>query len=201
MTDSTARDIFVKAVHDYAADGANNAPLSDWYETTNGQSQGFRARPVVGGHLALVSRLFLKSPPPKLPPFSTSPLMHSSSRISYAHGTTAYLPFSATPTACCVSQRSFTNFQRQFVTFLGILLSLFVQIVHTLANGNDVHTCIQSACFVRKYVSSADAVPAKRNNTLASGQSSTQSSLPPLDTATTKAHSGASPRLADPTCE
>ena len=55
VTDTAVRDIFVKAVHDYAADGQNNAPLGDWYETLNGQAEGFRARPVVGGHLALVS--------------------------------------------------------------------------------------------------------------------------------------------------
>ena len=55
VTDTAVRDIFVKAVHDYAADGQNNAPLGDWYETLNGQTEGFRARPVVGGHLALVS--------------------------------------------------------------------------------------------------------------------------------------------------
>jgi len=25
--------------------------LGDWYETTDGTAEGFRARPVVGGHL------------------------------------------------------------------------------------------------------------------------------------------------------
>ena len=54
VTDTAVRDIFVKAVHDYAADGQNNAPLGDWYETADGSVEGFRARPVVGGHLALV---------------------------------------------------------------------------------------------------------------------------------------------------
>ena len=41
-------------VRNYAADGLSSAPLGDWYETTNGGPEGFRARPVVGGHLALV---------------------------------------------------------------------------------------------------------------------------------------------------
>lgn len=32
--------------------------MSDWYDTGSGVSEGFRARPVVGGHLALVSHRF-----------------------------------------------------------------------------------------------------------------------------------------------
>lgn len=55
VTDTTVRDSFISALHAYASDGENNAPLSDWYDTQSGSSQGFRARPVVGGHLALVS--------------------------------------------------------------------------------------------------------------------------------------------------
>lgn len=55
MTDTTVRDLFIKSVRSYAADGANSVPLSDWYETTNGDHSGFQARPVVGGHLAHVS--------------------------------------------------------------------------------------------------------------------------------------------------
>ncbi|KIJ70075.1 hypothetical protein HYDPIDRAFT_78948 [Hydnomerulius pinastri MD-312] len=55
MTNDTTRDMFIDSVYKYAADGVNNMPLSDWYETLNGASDGFRARPVVGGHLALVS--------------------------------------------------------------------------------------------------------------------------------------------------
>lgn len=55
VTDTTVRDSFISALHTYASDGKNNAPLSDWYDTKSGSVQGFRARPVVGGHLALVS--------------------------------------------------------------------------------------------------------------------------------------------------
>lgn len=54
MTDTTVRDMFLSALHAYASDGENNAPLSDLYDTISGDSDGFRARPVVGGHLALV---------------------------------------------------------------------------------------------------------------------------------------------------
>jgi len=53
-TDITTRDLFVSSVRKYIASGVNSAPFSDWYETTNAKTQGFRARPVVGGHLALL---------------------------------------------------------------------------------------------------------------------------------------------------
>lgn len=54
MTNITTRDMFIDSVYKYAADGTNNVPLSDWYDTLSGVSDGFKARPVVGGHLALV---------------------------------------------------------------------------------------------------------------------------------------------------
>ncbi|THH06365.1 hypothetical protein EW145_g4138 [Phellinidium pouzarii] len=54
MSETAVRDQFVSAVQKYAADGLSNAPLGDWYETTNGGPEIFRARPVVGGHLALL---------------------------------------------------------------------------------------------------------------------------------------------------
>lgn len=38
----------------WASDGLSHVPLSDWYDTPNGEAEGFMARPVVGGHLALV---------------------------------------------------------------------------------------------------------------------------------------------------
>ncbi|OSX60304.1 hypothetical protein POSPLADRAFT_1148035 [Postia placenta MAD-698-R-SB12] len=56
MTNTTVRDMLIDAVQSYAADGLNSVPLSDWYWANNGVVQGFQARPVVGGHLALVSR-------------------------------------------------------------------------------------------------------------------------------------------------
>ena len=55
VTNTTVRDSFISALRTYASDGENNAPLSDWYDTKTGDVSGFRARPVVGGHLALVS--------------------------------------------------------------------------------------------------------------------------------------------------
>ncbi|KAN0093261.1 protein of unknown function (DUF1793) domain containing protein [Tylopilus felleus] len=55
MTNTTTRDMFINSVYKYAADGANNVPLSDWYDTLSGVSDGFKARPVVGGHLALLA--------------------------------------------------------------------------------------------------------------------------------------------------
>ncbi|KAK7060516.1 hypothetical protein VNI00_001281 [Paramarasmius palmivorus] len=54
VTDTATRDIFISAVKKWASSGTGNAPFGDWYETTNGAPQGFRARPVVGGHLALL---------------------------------------------------------------------------------------------------------------------------------------------------
>lgn len=55
VTSTSVRDLFISSVRKYAADGSSSQPLGDWYETTNGAVEGFRARPVVGGHLALVS--------------------------------------------------------------------------------------------------------------------------------------------------
>ena len=54
MTNITTRNMFIDSVYKYAADGANKVPLSDWYDTLSGVWDGFMARPVVGGHLALV---------------------------------------------------------------------------------------------------------------------------------------------------
>ncbi|PPQ83295.1 hypothetical protein CVT25_004034 [Psilocybe cyanescens] len=51
MTDTAGRDLFISSVKKWASDGLSSQPLGDWYETTNGQPEGFRARPVVGGHL------------------------------------------------------------------------------------------------------------------------------------------------------
>uniref|UniRef100_D8PPI6 Glutaminase A n=1 Tax=Schizophyllum commune (strain H4-8 / FGSC 9210) TaxID=578458 RepID=D8PPI6_SCHCM len=55
MSDTDTRDMLISAVAQYAANGQNDVPFSDWYETTDGKVAGFRARPVVGGHFALVS--------------------------------------------------------------------------------------------------------------------------------------------------
>ena len=56
-TSTTVRDQLISGVYKYASNSVsgNSEPFGDWYETTNGVTEGFRARPVVGGHLALVS--------------------------------------------------------------------------------------------------------------------------------------------------
>ncbi|TBU49426.1 hypothetical protein BD309DRAFT_76359 [Dichomitus squalens] len=54
VTSTSVRDLLVSSVRKYAADGKSSQPLGDWYETADGSVEGFRARPVVGGHLALL---------------------------------------------------------------------------------------------------------------------------------------------------
>ncbi|KAJ7031515.1 DUF1793-domain-containing protein [Mycena alexandri] len=54
VTDTTLRDLFITGVKDYVSNGLNNAPFGDWYDTITGVAEGFKARPVVGGHLALL---------------------------------------------------------------------------------------------------------------------------------------------------
>lgn len=67
MTNTTVRDGFISGLYNFAQDGASNQPFADWYETSNGtvdnivstgEIENFRARPVAGGHLALVSFSF-----------------------------------------------------------------------------------------------------------------------------------------------
>ncbi|KAK0490834.1 hypothetical protein IW261DRAFT_1547137 [Armillaria novae-zelandiae] len=53
MTNNETRDIFISAVKSWASDGRSSQPLGDWYETVNGNPEGFKARPVVGGHRIL----------------------------------------------------------------------------------------------------------------------------------------------------
>ena len=56
-TSTTVRDQLVSGVYKYASNAVsgNTEPFGDWYETTTGVYNAFRSRPVVGGHLALVS--------------------------------------------------------------------------------------------------------------------------------------------------
>ena len=56
VTSSGGRDQFIRAVRNYAASGKNSAPFGDLYQTTDGKLVAIsgHARPVVGGHLALV---------------------------------------------------------------------------------------------------------------------------------------------------
>ncbi len=55
-TSNSVRDQFVSAVKAYAADAKNKVPLGDLYESKDGTwvPNTGRARPVAGGHLALV---------------------------------------------------------------------------------------------------------------------------------------------------
>jgi hypothetical protein len=77
VTNTAVRDIFISAVKNWVSDGQNNrkslgcvrlpspvcrlihtigiiGPFGDLYDTVSGAWVGFSARPVVGGHLALV---------------------------------------------------------------------------------------------------------------------------------------------------
>ncbi|QRW18759.1 glutaminase GtaA [Rhizoctonia solani] len=54
VTDKGTRDMFIARLRDYLANGKNNAPFSDWYDAIWGTVVGFRARPVAGGHFALL---------------------------------------------------------------------------------------------------------------------------------------------------
>ncbi|KAJ7129315.1 DUF1793-domain-containing protein [Mycena epipterygia] len=53
-TTTAVRDIFIGAVKKWVSDGQFNGPFGDLYDTVSGAWVGFSARPVVGGHLALL---------------------------------------------------------------------------------------------------------------------------------------------------
>ncbi|KAJ7658891.1 hypothetical protein B0H17DRAFT_345172 [Mycena rosella] len=54
VTDQGLRTQIITGLKDYVANGLNNVPFSDLYDTVTGVSAGFQARPVSGGHLALL---------------------------------------------------------------------------------------------------------------------------------------------------
>lgn len=58
VTDTSVRNNMISAVLKYASNGQNNVPFGDLYDTTNGKATSFKARPAVGGHLALLSYSF-----------------------------------------------------------------------------------------------------------------------------------------------
>ncbi|THV08425.1 DUF1793-domain-containing protein [Dendrothele bispora CBS 962.96] len=53
VDDRSVRDMLIGSVKKFASNGTSKQPLGDWYETTNGTAEGFKARPVVGGHRTL----------------------------------------------------------------------------------------------------------------------------------------------------
>lgn len=66
VTNESVRDIFINDIHAYMSNGKNDAPFSDKFWTESklgldrkqhdiGSYDGYRARPVVGGHFALLA--------------------------------------------------------------------------------------------------------------------------------------------------
>ena len=50
-----AFNMFIDTLHSFLSNGLNTAPFSDWYNVTSGRFNDFRARPVAGGHFALLA--------------------------------------------------------------------------------------------------------------------------------------------------
>ncbi|KAJ7142411.1 DUF1793-domain-containing protein [Mycena epipterygia] len=55
VTDVGLRDQLITTLKDYVSNGLNNQAFPDLYDTITGVADGFRARPVTGGHLALLT--------------------------------------------------------------------------------------------------------------------------------------------------
>jgi hypothetical protein len=51
----TLRTNIIKDLANYLANTPSRVPFSDWYNTTSAASEGFQARPVVGGHFAILA--------------------------------------------------------------------------------------------------------------------------------------------------
>ncbi|KAF7332012.1 MPN domain-containing protein [Mycena kentingensis (nom. inval.)] len=54
VTDTNTRDMFISSIRHTLASGLSSNPLGDWYDAQSGAPQIFKARPVVGGHLAFL---------------------------------------------------------------------------------------------------------------------------------------------------
>ncbi|KZV92371.1 DUF1793-domain-containing protein [Exidia glandulosa HHB12029] len=68
ISDDDLRTQIIKAVATYAADGKGDQPFGDLYNAEDGTLEGFRARPVSGGHLAIMALNSQKAPAPAPPP-------------------------------------------------------------------------------------------------------------------------------------
>ncbi|KAJ7044468.1 DUF1793-domain-containing protein [Mycena alexandri] len=91
MSDTNARDFFITSVKNAAANGLSSQPLGDWYEARDGTPEAFRARPVVGGHLALLA---LSSQPASSANGSAPTASAITPNGNAARGFTLPLPFS-----------------------------------------------------------------------------------------------------------
>lgn len=69
----------VSPVYKYANETNTRMPLSDWYETTNANSVGFRARSVVGGlFMKMLEKQMYKGAPAAAPSLTDAPAMQKS---------------------------------------------------------------------------------------------------------------------------
>ena len=69
----------VSPVYKYANETSTRMPLSDWYETTNANSVGFRARSVVGGlFMKMLEKQMYKGAPAAAPSLTDAPAMQKS---------------------------------------------------------------------------------------------------------------------------
>lgn len=69
----------VSPIYKYANETTTRMPLSDWHETTNANSVGFRARSVVGGYfMKMLEKQIYKGVPVAAPSLTNAPAMQKS---------------------------------------------------------------------------------------------------------------------------
>ncbi len=69
----------VSPIYKYANETTTRMPLSDWHETTNANSVGFRARSVVGGYfMKMLEKQMYKGAPAAAPSLTNAPAMQKS---------------------------------------------------------------------------------------------------------------------------